>query len=80
MWLCHDSNLDVLVYKDEERFSFEVEKVIKKEDLDPKLYVLDFGKYQGMNLIQVYAEDAKYVEWLRENGKCLLLTQCIENI
>ena len=78
MWLAHNDSLDVEVRDPE--MPLDTLYVIKPKDLDPKLYVLDYGKYKGMNLVQIYSEDPDYIDWLKQTSERLLLTQCLDNL
>ena len=31
--------------------------------------VINFGKYSGMTIREIYSKDRKYLEWVAENGK-----------
>jgi hypothetical protein len=77
MWLCHNDNLDVEVR--DENMPLKIVKVIKKEDLDPKMYVVEYGKYSGLNLVQIYSEDPQYIDFLNDTGD-ILCKQCIKNL
>jgi predicted metal-dependent TIM-barrel fold hydrolase len=78
MWLCHTDYLDVQVR--DENMPLKVLSIIKKEDLDPKLYVIDHGKHEGKNLVDIYFEDPRYIDYLRDTSEDVLLKQCIKNI
>ena len=78
MWLAHNDSLDVEVRDPE--MPLDTLYIIKPKDLDPKLYVLDYGKCKGMNLVQIYSEDPDYIDWLKQTSERLLLTQCLDNL
>jgi len=78
MWVCHNDNLDLEV-RDED-MPLKILYTIKKEDLDPKMYVIDHGIYEGMNLVEIYDTDPRYLDFLRDTSTDILLKQCIENI
>ena len=78
MWLAHDENNDIEVR--DENMPLDTLYIIKPKDLDPKLYVIDYGKHKGMNLVQIYSEDPDYIDWLKQTSERLLLTQCLDNL
>ena len=78
MWLCHTPDDDVEVR--DENMPLKITHIIKKEDLDPKLYVMTYGKYEGHSLVEISEKDSAYIEWLKKNDSDLLLQQCIINL
>ena len=77
MWLCHTKDYDIQVEVD---FYKKKYYIIKKEDLDPKRFVMQYGKYQGKNLADISGYDSSYIDWLKDNDNDLLLQQCIINL
>jgi hypothetical protein len=78
MWLHHTPTYDVEVRDDHNPLI--ITGIIKKEDLDPKLYVIDYGKHNGKTLVDIFDEDPQYIDFLRDTSTSLLLTQCINNL
>lgn len=78
MWYSHNKDLDIEVRDDD--MPLKITHVIKKEDLDPKLYIVDYGKHQGKSLRLINEEDPAYIDWLRDNNDDMLMKQCIMNL
>ena len=60
---------------------FNVIQRIELSELEPKKYILEYGKYKGKSIAEINAEDPEYLEWVR--GKVdndLLLKQCLDNL
>lgn len=78
MWYSHNKDLDIEVRDDD--MPLKITHTIKKEDLDPKMYVMEYGKWKGMNLSQINIEAPDYIDWLKDNNDDMLLKQCIMNL
>jgi hypothetical protein len=78
MWLCHNENDDIEVRDPE--MPLKVLYIIKKEDLDPAQYVIDYGKWNGNNLSKINIEDPAYIQFLKDTSPDLLLKQCLEKL
>jgi hypothetical protein len=80
MWLCHRPNGDIEVR--DENMPLKIKYILKPEELDPKLYIMTYGKYQGKSLFYIDANcnDIDYINWLKKNSDDLLLKQCLEKL
>lgn len=64
---------DVYYDKDRTKYTGQEEeqkpKVIMKTVEDAANYVIDFGKYSGTTLGELFKKDRKYIEWLYDNER-----------
>lgn len=57
---------DYLASRKDIELQFDEE--IKSEAPDVNIWVLPFGKYKGMTLVEVQADDPSYIEWAKNNA------------
>lgn len=57
---------DYLASRKDIELQFDEE--IKSEAPDVNTWVLPFGKYKGMTLVEVQADDPSYIEWAKNNA------------
>ena len=79
LWISWNYENEFYNHIDEE--SLDLIETIDLVDLDPKRYVLDFGKHEGKNLFEIQNEDPNYIDWLKkEQSENSLLIHCANNL
>lgn len=59
---------DYLASRKDLTMAFDISEQPKLQTCDVNEYVIDFGKYKGMKLIDLYRQDKGYCMWLKENS------------
>ena len=59
---------DYLASRKDLTMAFEMAEQPKAQTVDINEYVIDFGKYKGMKLVDLYKKDKSCCMWLKENS------------
>ena len=59
---------DYLASRKDLTMAFDISEQPKTQAIDINEYVMDFGKYKGTKLIDLYNKDKGYCMWLKENS------------
>ena len=59
---------DYLASRKDLTIAFDISEQPKTQPIDVNEYVIDFGKYKGTKLIDLYKKDKGYCMWLKENS------------
>lgn len=71
---------DYLASRKDLTMAFEVSEQLKTQTCDVNEYVIDFGKYKGTKLIDLYRQDKSYCMWLKENSFKKEIVEMIKQI
>jgi hypothetical protein len=77
MWLGYDYQKDAYHVSD---FDNNTHFYIERNNINPKLLKMEYGKYKGLTLSNINDDDPRYIDWLKENATDMLLLDCLKNL